>query len=508
MSPLGEGQGWVTIHNDATQQAKAEAVLGEQHRMFDTALSNMAQGLLMLDADLRLIVCNDRYRTMLDIPPEVARPGAHLSEIIGYDLARRVPGSTLDAMMAERQALFERNEPLTLQSSLSDDRIVEVIYNPMAGGGWVATYSDVTARREVEARLAHIARHDALTNLPNRTLFREQLVQALADIGEAEPAGTAVLCLDLDRFKSVNDALGHAMGDALLREVAGRLCAVVGETGTVARWGGDGFALVLPRVRPEQASSIAKRLVDEVGRDYDIGGQRVDVGLSVGIALAPTDGQDSEQLLRAADMALHRAKDEERGTFRFFEPQMNARIQARRDLELDLRQALVAGQFELHYQPLVSLDRDRISAFEALVRWRHPTRGLVSPAEFIPLAEEIGLIVPLGEWVLKDACREAATWPNGVRVAVNLSPVQFRNAALVTRIVPLRRGTRDLRLRFFARRDRGQPASGLVRGCPDQAAASRLAGVAGMGFQFHGSSSARRWAGWDAMRPSTSASQA
>ena len=336
--------------------------------------------------------------------------------------------------MAERQALFERNEPLTLQSSLSDGRIVEVIYNPMAGGGWVATYSDVTARREAEARLAHIARHDALTNLPNRTLFRERLVQALADIGEAEPAGTAVLCLDLDRFKSVNDALGHAMGDALLREVAGRLCAVVGETGTVARWGGDGFALVLPRVRPEQASSIAKRLVDEVGRDYDIGGQRVDVGLSVGIALAPTDGQDSDQLLRAADMALHRAKDEEGGTLRFFEPQMNARLLARRDLELDLRQALVAGHFELHYQPLVSLDRDRISAFEALVRWRHPTRGLVSPAEFIPLAEEIGLIVPLGEWVLKDACREAATWPNGVRVAVNLSPVQFRNAALVTRI--------------------------------------------------------------------------
>ena len=434
MSPLGEGQGWVTIHNDVTQQAKAEAVLGHQHRLFDTALSNMTQGLLMLDADLRLIVCNDRFQTLVDIPPEVARPGAHISEIMGYDLARRIPGRTLDGMMAERRALFERNEPLTLQSVFSNGRIVEVVYNPMAGGGWVATYSDVTARREAEARLAHIARHDALTDLPNRVLFRERLVQALADMGKAEPPATAVLCLDLDRFKSVNDALGHATGDALLREVAGRLCAVVGETGTVARWGGDGFALVLPRVRPEQASSMAKDLVDEVGRDYDIAGQRVNIGLSVGVALAPTDGQDPEQLVRAADMALDRAKDEGRGTFCFFEPGMDACMQARRELERDLRQALAAGQFELHYQPLVALDRDRISAFEALVRWHHPSRGLVSPAEFIPLAEEIGLIVPLGEWVLMEACREAASWPGRVRVAVNLSPVQFRSAALVPSI--------------------------------------------------------------------------
>ena len=336
--------------------------------------------------------------------------------------------------MAERRALFDGDEPLTLQSVMSDGRTVEMIYNPMIGGGWVATFSDVTARKQAEAHVMHMAHHDALTNLPNRTLFRERLVQGLAHAGEVDPATTAVLCLDLDRFKPVNDTLGHAVGDALLREVASRLCAVVGETGTVARLGGDEFALVLPRVRPEQASSIAEDLIKEVGRDYAIDGQQVNVSLSVGIALAPTDGQEPGQLLRAADIALYRAKSEGRATFRFFEPEMDARMQMRRELELDLRQAVVAEQFELHYQPLVSLDTDRISAFEALIRWRHPTRGLVPPVDFIPLAEEIGLIVPIGEWVLREACREAATWPGDVRVAVNLSPVQFCTATLVRSI--------------------------------------------------------------------------
>ena len=436
MSPLDEGKGWVTIHNDVTQGAAAEAVLGKQHRLFETALSNMAQGLLMLDADLRLIVCNDRYRTIVDLPPEVARPGAHVSELIGYDLARRMPGRTVEALMVERQALFDGGQRLELQNVLSDGRVIEAIYNPMAGGGWVVTYSDVTARRQAEAHVAHMARHDALTDLPNRTLFGERLVEALADAGETDPETIAVLCLDLDRFKSVNDTLGHAVGDALLRQVTRRLCEAVGDgDGTVARLGGDEFALLLPRVRPEVAGRLAKRLVEEVGRDYEIDGQRAHVGLSVGIALAPTDGRDPEQLLRAADMALYRAKEEGRGTFRFFEPGMNARMQARRELEFDLRQALADDQFELHYQPLVALATDRIVGFEALVRWAHPTRGLIAPAAFIPLAEEVGLIVPLGAWVLREACREAATWPGEVRVAVNLSPVQFSDPDLVATVV-------------------------------------------------------------------------
>lgn len=435
LSSLGDGKGWVTIHDDVTRQAAAEAVLTEKHRLFDTALCNMAQGLLMLDADLRLIVCNDRFRAMFDLPPEVARPGAHLSDIIGHDLARRVPGASLASMMAERRSLFDSGEPLTLQSVLSDDRVIEMIYNPMPGSGWVATYSDITAHRQAEARVVHMARHDALTGLPNRTQFHERLIQALTGTNATDPVTTAVLCVDLDRLKSVNDALGHAVGDALLRQVTDRLRDTLGDSGTtVARLGGGEFALLLPRVKPEQASGIAKDLIEEVGRGYEIDGQHANVGLSVGIALAPADGRDPEQLLRAAGMALRRAKEAGRGTFRFFEPEMNARMQARCTLELDLRQALADNQFELHYQPVVTLNTDRVSGFEALLRWNHPSRGLVPPAAFIPLAEEVGLMVPLGAWVLREACREAATWPDDVRVAINLSPVQFSGPGLVATV--------------------------------------------------------------------------
>ncbi len=409
-----------------------------QHvRVLDAALSNMAQGLLMLDPDLCMMVCNDAYRDLFGFTPELARPGVHLSELIARTGAHdRQTKRGADETMAQRRALFARGSPFSLQFAVDGDRVIEASYNPMRGGGWVSTYTDITARQEAEARLAHMARHDALTDLPNRTLFREHLVEALAEAGAraagTEDGGATVMCLDLDRFKIVNDTLGHATGDALLLEVTRRVCdAVAGSSAIVARLGGDEFALLVPRARPEQASAMAKHLIEEVGRGYEIDGQRVNVGLSVGIAVAPGDGDDPGQLLRAADMALYRAKSEGRGTFRFFEPDMDARMQMRRELELDLRQALAEGQFELHYQPLVSLDTDRISAFEALVRWRHPTRGLVPPADFIPLAEDIALIVPLGEWVLREGCREAATWPGDVRVAVNLSPVQFRSPALV-----------------------------------------------------------------------------
>ncbi len=412
----------------------------EHVRVLDAALAHMAQGLLMLDTDSRMIVCNDAYRDLFGFTADFARPGVSLSELIARSGAHDTRTLlSADETAAGRRALFARGTPFSLQFAVRDGRVIEAIYNPMRGGGWVATYIDVTARQEAEARLAHMARHDALTGLPNRTLFNERMVETLAEASARPPQpddpGTAVLCLDLDRFKAVNDALGHDTGDALLREVTRRAGSVIaGSAATLSRLGGDEFALLIPRVRPEQAGTLAKRLIDAVGQGYEIDGQRVDVGLSVGISLSPGDGHDSAQLLRAADMALYRAKAEGRGTFRFFEPEMDARMKARRRLELDLRQALATGQFELHYQPLVSLDTDRISAFEALVRWRHPTRGLVPPADFIPLAEEIALIVPLGEWVLREACREAATWSGDVRVAINLSPVQFQSADLVATV--------------------------------------------------------------------------
>jgi diguanylate cyclase (GGDEF)-like protein len=245
-----------------------------------------------------------------------------------------------------------------------------------------------------------------------------------------------VLCLDLDRFKEVNDTLGHPVGDELLRAVAGRLRRCVRETDTIARLGGDEFAIVqISRTQPTDATALASRIIEAIDAPFDIDGHRVAVGTSVGIAIAPTDGTDPDQLLKNADLALYRAKSDGRGTYRFFEQEMDQRMQARRKLELDLRRALVDGEFELHYQPFVNLDRNEVIGFEALLRWRHPERGMVSPAEFIPLAEETGLIVPIGEWALRRACREAIGWPDGIAIAVNLSAAQFRNRQLVQTVV-------------------------------------------------------------------------
>src|SRR4051794_16629582 len=299
----------------------------------------------------------------------------------------------------------------------------------------VGVITDVTRYREAEAHIRHLAQHDHLTGLANRALFRERLGRALA---AARRGGgpVAVLCLDLDRFKPVNDTLGHPGGDALLRAVAARLLACVREGDTAARLGGDEFAVLQAGAgQPEAAGALARRLVEALSAPYEVLGHQIVVGASVGVALAPGDGRDPDELLKRADMALCRAKADGRGTFRSFEPGMDARLQARRLLELDLRKALAAGELELHYQPLVDLRTGAVSALEALLRWRHPARGLVPPGEFVPLAEEIGLIVPVGGWVLRRACADAAGWPGGVRVAVNLSAAQFRGRELVAAVV-------------------------------------------------------------------------
>jgi diguanylate cyclase (GGDEF)-like protein len=294
---------------------------------------------------------------------------------------------------------------------------------------------DVTERKQAEARIEHMAHHDALTGLPNRVLFHQRLGEALSRIGRGG-GHLAVLCLDLDQFKSVNDTLGHPVGDALLKTVAQRLDHCVRDTDMVARLGGDEFAIILPMIDgPHDAEQTASRVIDVLGQPYEIQGHEVVVGASVGIAIAPGDGDAADVLLRNADMALYRAKGDGRGRFNFFEPEMDRRIQLRRTLELDLRKAFHNGEFELYYQPLINLDSGVVSGFEALLRWRHPERGMVSPAEFIPLAEEIGLITPLGEWVLRKACAEAMTWPADVKVAVNLSPVQFKSRNLVQAVV-------------------------------------------------------------------------
>jgi diguanylate cyclase (GGDEF)-like protein len=327
--------------------------------------------------------------------------------------------------MAEHAGFLSEKSAGPHLYELSHDRVISCIYSPTADGRWVATYEDVTERRQAEAKIIHMARHDALTNLPNRVLFQDKMEEALK---RGDPL--AVMFLDLDRFKAVNDTLGHSVGDALLCAVTERLQRVVRGADTVARLGGDEFAIVQVSAKPTEASELASRIIDTLIEPFDILGHQVVIGTSIGIAMAPADGNEPDQLLRNADMALYRAKAEGRGAYHFFQPEMDAHMQERRKLELDLRKALLADQFELYYQPLVEVGSGEVSGFEALLRWNHPERGLVPPDEFIPVAEEIGLIVPLGDWVLKQACREAATWPGKLTVAVNLSAVQFRNATL------------------------------------------------------------------------------
>jgi diguanylate cyclase (GGDEF)-like protein len=332
----------------------------------------------------------------------------------------------MELAKARKPHVFERQRP--------DGITIEVRGAPVEGGGFVTTYIDVTERRRNEARIEHMAHHDALTELPNRVLFHKRLGEELARI--ARGGNLAVLCLDLDHFKNVNDTLGHPVGDVLLKMVAERLSNCLRDTDVVARFGGDEFAVIMPIIDGDRdAEGLARKLIDVLGSPYEIQGQEIIVGASIGIAIAPRDGDATEGMLRNADIALYRAKVDGRGRFSFFEPEMDRRIQARRTLELELRKALSNGEFELYYQPVVNLRSGDVSGFEALLRWHNPERGMVSPAEFIPLAEETGLIIPLGEWVLRKACAEAITWPLPIKVAVNLSPVQFKSRNLVQAVL-------------------------------------------------------------------------
>jgi diguanylate cyclase (GGDEF)-like protein/PAS domain S-box-containing protein len=299
--------------------------------------------------------------------------------------------------------------------------------------GYLVAVVDITERRKAEARIAYMAHHDGLTSLPNREHFQERLKQALDQAGGKR---VGVLCIDLDLFKNINDSFGHPMGDRLLKEVAMRLGTAIRGAHLAARLGGDEFAVILASdVSPNEASACATLLIDMLSAPYEIDGLEMVIGASIGIALSPGDGATSEELMRNADMALYRAKSDGGGVHHFFEKEMDRQAQKRRDMELDLRRAFANGEFELHYQPLVSIASDRISGFESLLRWRHPEKGMISPGEFIPVAEDIGLITQLGEWVLREACSEAVKWPRDIKVAVNLSPAQFRSRNLVQVVI-------------------------------------------------------------------------
>jgi diguanylate cyclase (GGDEF)-like protein len=411
---------------------RAKGELHEQKLLLDSAITNMSQGLCMFDADGRILLFNQRYVELMD------RTGMPLQGRLLVDVLRELkaagewdgdPDEFFNAMVADAKA--GRTVTKTLDRS---GRSLRVVHQPMKGGGWVATFEDITEWQAAQEQISHMARHDALTNLPNRTLFREQLEKALRLVKRSDQV--AVLCLDLDHFKDINDSLGHPVGDALLKEVARRLRESITENDTVARLGGDEFAIVqfCGDCEPSAVAVLASHVVERVSAPYEIAGHQLVIGVSIGISLAPEDGKNPDELLKKADLALYRAKEDGRGTYRFFETGMDARAQARRLLELDLRAALQRGEFEVYYQPIRDVAKDVVVAFEALVRWNHSLRGMISPVNFIPLAEETGLIVPLGDWVLRQACVDAAGWSQEVGVAVNLSPVQFKNPSLVSTV--------------------------------------------------------------------------
>ncbi len=423
-------RGLIVVCSDITLAKKQEAILRQTNRRLDAALDNMTQGLCFFDAQNRLEVVNRRFFEIFGLSRDDIKPGTTYRHILELSVANQNHvGCTVEDLLAEH-ANARRYTNGTRVYEFADGRSVACVYNSTANGGWVTTYEDVTERRQAESKIMHMARHDALTGLPNRVLFREEMQEALLRGEEL-----AVLFIDLDRFKTVNDTLGHPVGDALLCEVTKRLHKSISEFDTVARLGGDEFGIIQLGARPTLATELAARIIDTISEPFEVLGNQVVIGASIGIAVAPTDGNESDLLLRNADMALYRAKSEGRGKYHFFQAEMDAQMQARRTLELDLRKALAANELQLYYQPLVDLATDRVAGFEALVRWNHPEHGLISPDRFIPIAEEIGLIIPIGDWVLKQACREAATWPSDMTVAVNLSAVQFRNTTLPLSVV-------------------------------------------------------------------------
>jgi len=407
--------------------------LAIEKRRLDTAINNMTQGLLLYDSSARIVVCNQRYIEMYGLSPDVVKPGCNFRDVIAH---RKETGSfegdVDDFCSTVLRNVAQGKVTHTVLESL-DGRSIQIVNRPLVAGGWVATLEDITERRRSDERIAHLAHYDALTDLPNRALFREQLEQALRRVQRGEQL--AVLYIDIDEFKSVNDTLGHSVGDELLKAVADRLRGCLRKTDIVARLGGDEFAIIQTGLkRPADTTELVTRIYEAIRAPYECVGHLLTTDASIGIALAPEDGTDLDQLLKNADLAMYGAKADGRRTYRFFEPGMDARVKALRTLELDLRQAITDGGFEIHYQPLVNLRDNKVTGCEALLRWRHPKLGMISPAEFIPVAEDTGLINQLGEWVLTTACAEAATWPDHIRVAVNVSPVQFRSQTLALKV--------------------------------------------------------------------------
>jgi len=401
----------------------------DQGRLLEEAFNNLSLGIIVFDDRREVVFCNARYLEIYGLSAEQVKPGTPTSDLIRHRLKLGLKvEETPDDYVRERigKPVVEH----TVVQEFADGRIIRYTIRPMSNGGGMATHEDITEKHQTELKIEHMAHHDSLTGLANRVRLNDRLEEALTQ--PAHGRMIAVHHLDLDRFKAVNDTLGHHAGDTLLKIVASRLREQVRTSDTISRMGGDEFVIVQSAIsEPSEATLLAERVIAAIAEPFEIDGHQFAVGTSVGIAVSPGDGNDSATLLTNADLALYRAKEDGRGTFRFFEAGMDEHMQTRRSMERDMRTALPAGQFELYYQPVVNLQTSAISGLEALIRWNHPQRGLISPATFIPLAEESGFIIPLGEWVIRQACLTAAKWPEHLHVAVNISASQFRSEGLM-----------------------------------------------------------------------------
>lgn len=407
----------------------------------DAALNNMGHGLCMIDRKGNIAVANQRLNQLLGLPKDVFKAGRTASDAL-QTCARAgvIERSRLRSCLAELLAQIASGDPASILVPLRDERILMITSRRMLDGSSVVLVEDVTVQKHAEARISRLAHFDSLTELPNRVSFRNTVTRLLN--GPGRESGCALLFVDLDEFKQVNDTLGHPSGDELLKQVAARLQAIVSEGQLIARLGGDEFVILLaPLADPAEAAAVAHRVVQELSVPYQVDGHLIIIGASVGISVAPVDATDADTLLKNADLALYRAKAEGRGRYRFFEVEMDHRMREKRALETDLRNALQRREFAVHYQPMVNLKTGRIAGCEALVRWFHPERGLVPPVEFIPMAEEMGLVVEIGAWVLRTACLEAMHWPTKTRISVNLSPAQFRHGGLVQTVDEALRST-------------------------------------------------------------------
>jgi len=408
-----------------------EAALASQ---FDTALNNMPHGLCMFRGDGRLAVVNHRFTAMMNLRDDLVHRGAGAPDIVDACVSAGSLSAASGRMILSEIGNSQAKDIITTDSSPASGRSLAWTFQSMAGGGTVVLVEDITERKNAEARISHLARYDELTALPNRVNFRDEIERLLAISHSAERL-SALLFVDLDQFKQVNDTLGHPCGDQLLCAVADRLREMLRPEDFVARFGGDEFVVFQQNILSnEDAAGLARRIVDRLSERYKIDNHLVEIGASVGIAMTSPAGISADTLLKNADMALYRAKADGRGTFCFFRDEMAQTVEARRILELDLRKALAHEEFELFYQPLVNLKSGRIATCEALLRWNHPVRGTVSPIDIIPVAEDMGLIVDLGRWILRKACMECMKWPEGVSVAVNFSPQQFHQRDVLSEV--------------------------------------------------------------------------